>query len=70
LLDKNEGAIRCATTAISPRRASRRPLRFEARYEMPFLAHATMEPPGATISIEKDKALLIASLQSPGSASQ
>jgi len=42
----------------------------EARYEMPFLAHATMEPPGALIHIEKDKALLIASLQTPSRASQ
>jgi isoquinoline 1-oxidoreductase beta subunit len=44
--------------------------RVDARYEMPFLAHATMEPPGAMLALDKDKALLIASLQSPGSASQ
>jgi isoquinoline 1-oxidoreductase beta subunit len=44
--------------------------RLEQRYEMPFLAHATMEPPGALIHIEKDKALLIASLQTPSRASQ
>lgn len=42
----------------------------EARYELPFLAHATMEPPGALIHIEKDKALLVASLQTPSRASQ
>ncbi len=41
-----------------------------ARYTMPFLAHATMEPPNALISVEKDKVVLIASLQSPSSASQ
>ncbi len=42
----------------------------EARYTMPFLAHATMEPPNALIHVEKDKVTLVASLQSPGSASQ
>ena len=40
-----------------------------ARYEMPFLAHATMEPPGALIEIRKDGALLIASIQDPDGAS-
>jgi isoquinoline 1-oxidoreductase beta subunit len=42
----------------------------EARYTVPFLAHATMEPPNALIHVEKDKVILIASLQSPSSASQ
>jgi isoquinoline 1-oxidoreductase beta subunit len=42
----------------------------QADYRSPFLAHATMEPPGATISIGKDTARLIASLQSPGGASR
>ena len=42
----------------------------DARYEMPFLAHATMEPPNAMISVEKDKVLLIAGLQNPGGASR
>ena len=44
--------------------------RVEADYRSPFLAHATMEPPGATISIGKNRAKLIASLQSPGGASR
>ena len=44
--------------------------RVEADYQVPFLAHATMEPPGATISIEKNRVKLIASLQSPGGASR
>ncbi|HEX6638143.1 MAG TPA: molybdopterin cofactor-binding domain-containing protein [Steroidobacteraceae bacterium] len=42
----------------------------EAAYKMPFLAHATLEPPGATIHITGDRVKLIASLQSPGGASR
>ena len=42
----------------------------EADYKVPFLAHATMEPPGATIDIDGDRVKLIASLQSPGGASR
>ena len=42
----------------------------EADYKVPFLAHATMEPPGATIHIDGDRVKLIASLQSPGGASR
>ena len=44
--------------------------RVEADYQVPFLAHATMEPPGATISIANGRVKLIASLQSPGGASR
>jgi isoquinoline 1-oxidoreductase beta subunit len=44
--------------------------RVEADYQMPFLAHATMEPPGATVAIEKGRVKLVASLQSPGGASR
>jgi isoquinoline 1-oxidoreductase beta subunit len=42
----------------------------EATYQVPFLAHATMEPPGATVAIMGDKVKLIASMQSPGGASR
>lgn len=41
-----------------------------ARYEVPFLAHATMEPPGALIELRKNGALLIASMQNPAGASR
>ena len=70
LLDKNENAVVVRRDGDYAKVRKQSVQHLEARYEMPFLAHATMEPPGATISIEKDKALLIASLQSPGGASQ
>lgn len=70
LLDKNEGAVPVRSDGDFAKARKQAPLHVEARYEMPFLAHATMEPPGAQISIEKDKAVLIASLQSPSGASQ
>jgi isoquinoline 1-oxidoreductase beta subunit len=44
--------------------------RVEADYQVPFLAHATMEPPGAAVSIADGRVKLIASLQSPGGASR
>ncbi|MGB0133495.1 molybdopterin cofactor-binding domain-containing protein [Dokdonella sp.] len=42
----------------------------QARYEVPFLAHATMEPPGALIELRADGALLVASMQNPAGASR
>jgi isoquinoline 1-oxidoreductase subunit beta len=44
--------------------------RVEADYKVPFLAHATMEPPGAVVELGDGRARLIASLQSPGGASR
>jgi isoquinoline 1-oxidoreductase beta subunit len=44
--------------------------RIEADYKVPFLAHATMEPPGAVIELGEKRARLIASLQNPGGASR
>ena len=44
--------------------------KIEADYKVPFLAHSTMEPPGATIHLNGDRVKLIASLQSPGAASR
>jgi isoquinoline 1-oxidoreductase beta subunit len=44
--------------------------KIEADYKVPFLAHSTMEPPGATLAFVGDRAKLIASLQSPGGASR
>ncbi|HZP67069.1 MAG TPA: molybdopterin cofactor-binding domain-containing protein [Rudaea sp.] len=70
LLDKDENGVSVRKDGDVAKARKQAASRVDARYEMPFLAHATMEPPGATIAIDKDKALLIASLQSPGSASQ
>jgi isoquinoline 1-oxidoreductase beta subunit len=42
----------------------------ESDYHMPFLAHCTMEPQNALIDLRPDRALLIASMQSPGGASR
>jgi isoquinoline 1-oxidoreductase beta subunit len=44
--------------------------RVEADYQVPFLAHATMEPPGALVDLRGGRARLSASLQSPGGASR
>jgi isoquinoline 1-oxidoreductase beta subunit len=49
------------------RRAAQRVI--EYTYIEPLLAHATMEPPNALIDLRDKRALLIASLQSPGGAS-
>jgi isoquinoline 1-oxidoreductase beta subunit len=40
-----------------------------ARYRLPFLAHATAEPPSATIAATKDRVVLIAGLHDPAGAS-
>jgi isoquinoline 1-oxidoreductase beta subunit len=42
----------------------------EAEYVQPFLAHATLEPMNALVELKADRALLIAPIQSPGSASR
>jgi isoquinoline 1-oxidoreductase beta subunit len=42
----------------------------EAEYTQPFLAHATLEPMNALLDLKADRALLIAPIQSPGSASR
>lgn len=65
---KGEGTlVRRDGDMAAARKTARRTL--EANYQVPFLAHATMEPPHALIKIEPDRALFIGSLQSPGGAS-
>jgi isoquinoline 1-oxidoreductase beta subunit len=70
LLDKGSDGTNVRQDGDFAKTHKQAPVKFEARYEMPFLAHATMEPPGALVRIDKDKALLIASMQNPGGASQ
>ncbi|WP_313918459.1 molybdopterin cofactor-binding domain-containing protein [Tahibacter sp.] len=65
---KGDGvSVRSDGDMAAARKAAKRTL--QARYQVPFLAHATMEPPHALIKIEPDRALFIGSLQSPGGAS-
>jgi len=68
-LDKNEDgvSVRSDGDLAKARKQARQTI--EARYEMPFLAHATMEPPGALVEINQDSARLVASLQDPEAAS-
>ena len=70
LLDKNEDGVvvRRDGEMDKPKKQAR--YKVQARYEMPFLAHATMETPGALIDLRQDSALLVASLQSPDGASE
>ncbi len=41
-----------------------------AQYRVPFVAHATMEPQNCIAHVQKDRCLIIAPTQSPGSASR
>ena len=70
LLDRNQDAVPVRKDGDFARALKQARTRVDARYEMPFLAHATMETPGALIHVSADSALLIASLQQPGGASQ
>ena len=64
-----DGEVARADGDMSAARANASAI-IEAEYFQPFLAHATMEPMNATIELGEDRALLIASLQSPAAASQ
>ena len=70
LLDHNEGGVAVRRDGDMAKARKQARYNVEARYEMPFLAHATMETPGALIDLKQDSALLVASLQSPGGASE
>jgi isoquinoline 1-oxidoreductase subunit beta len=70
LLDKNLDAVSVRKDGDFAKALKQARTRVDARYEMPFLAHATMETPGALIQLTADSALLIASLQQPARASQ
>ncbi|MGA9341614.1 MAG: molybdopterin cofactor-binding domain-containing protein [Rhodanobacteraceae bacterium] len=70
LLDGNEDGIQVRKDGDLAKARKRAHRVIEARYEVPFLAHATMEPPAALIEITSTSALLIASLQNPDGASR
>jgi isoquinoline 1-oxidoreductase beta subunit len=70
LLDKNEDGVVVRRDGDMEKAAKQARYKVEARYEMPFLAHATMEPPGALIDLKQDSALLVASLENPAGASE
>jgi isoquinoline 1-oxidoreductase subunit beta len=69
LLDKNADGVTVRVDGDFAKARKQAATKLDARYEMPFLAHTPMETLGALVSIDKDKALLIASLQEPSSAS-
>jgi len=69
LLDRNEDGAVVRREGDMAKAAKQARYKLQARYEMPFLAHATMEPPAALIDLKQDRAVLVASLQSPGGAS-
>ncbi|MEP6482984.1 MAG: molybdopterin cofactor-binding domain-containing protein [Rudaea sp.] len=69
LLDKNIDGVSVRLDGDMAKARKQAATKLDARYDMPFLAHVPMETPGALISIDKDKALLIASLQQPSGAS-
>ena len=70
LLDGRDAGIAVRSDGDFAKARKQARLVVEARYEMPFLAHATMEPPAALVEIGQDSARLVASLQSPGGASE
>ncbi|MET0230859.1 MAG: molybdopterin cofactor-binding domain-containing protein [Rhodanobacteraceae bacterium] len=70
LLDANEEGVAVRREGDIDKAKKQARYKVQARYEMPFLAHATMETPGALIELKQDSALLIASLQNPGGASE
>ncbi len=70
LLDRNEDGVVVRRDGEMDKAKKQARYKVQVRYEMPFLAHATMETPGALIDLRQDSALLIASLQSPGGASE
>ncbi len=70
LLDEDENGLDVRSDGDFAKARKQARLVIEARYEMPFLAHATMEPPAALIDIRQDSARLVASLQDPDGASE
>lgn len=70
MLNGSDGAISVRSDGdfAAARKQARQTI--EARYELPFLAHATMEPLAALVEIRQDSARLVAALQDPDGASE
>lgn len=70
LLDGNDaGTVVRNDGDFAAARKAARATAITARYQLPFLAHVTLEPPNAVIEIAKDKVTLIAGLHDPAGAS-
>ena len=70
LLDRNQDGVVVRNDGDFAHARKQARTTIEARYELPFLAHATLEPPNALINVEKDKVLLIAGLHDPDGAAR
>jgi len=70
LLDGSDPGLEVRSDGDTARARREGRLRVEARYQVPFLAHATMEPPGALLELDKDHARLVASIEDPDAASE
>ncbi len=70
LLDANRDGIVVRNDGDFAAALKKAPMKVSARYTLPFLAHATMEPPNALIHVQKGKVLLIAGLHDPDGASR
>lgn len=42
----------------------------DAVYQVPFVAHASLEPPGACVQVQPERVQIVAALQQPGGASR
>ncbi len=70
LLDKNQNGVVLRNDGDFALARKQAHASLDARYELPFLAHTTLEPPNALINVEKDKVLLVAGLHDPDGASR
>ena len=70
LLDRNQDGVVVRNDGDFAHARKQAHTTIEARYELPFLAHATLEPPNALINVEKDIVLLIAGLHDPDGAAR
>lgn len=70
LLDANHDGIVVRNDGDFATALKKSNLKVSARYTLPFLAHATLEPPNALIHVQKNKVLLIAGLHDPDGASR